>query len=80
MINIRKRSRLMRYGKRITFADLFAGMGGMRIGFEQAANQLGLTSECVFSSEIKEHAKTVYRNNFGNDYIYGDITQVDERR
>ena len=63
----------------ITFIDLFAGMGGMRIGFENAVRELGLLSECVFSSEIKTHAKTVYQSNFGNDPIHGDITQIDEK-
>ena len=63
----------------VTFIDLFAGMGGMRIGFEKAVNELGLLPECVFSSEIKAHAKTVYQRNFGGDYIHGDITKIDER-
>jgi len=63
----------------ITFIDLFAGMGGMRIGFEQAVAELGFLSECIFSSEIKTHAKAVYQCNFGEDYTHGDITQVNEK-
>ena len=54
-------------------------MGGMRVGFEDAINKLGMLSECVFSSEIKAHAKAVYQHNFGKDYIHGDITQLNEQ-
>lgn len=60
----------------IKFIDLFAGMGGFRLGFEQAAKQLNISAECVFSSEIKPHALSVYQANFGNDCMHGDITQI----
>lgn len=59
-----------------TFIDLFAGIGGMRLGFESAGGR------CVFSSEWDESCKRTYRLNFGEDEdIYGDITQLvrDER-
>ena len=39
--------------KKIKFIDLFAGMGGTRIGFETAAHKLGFNTECVLTSEIK---------------------------
>ncbi|MBN3535102.1 DNA cytosine methyltransferase [Mycoplasma procyoni] len=42
--------------KEIRFIDLFAGLGGIRIGFEKAFNELGFKTKCVFSSEIKKHA------------------------
>lgn len=58
------------------FIDLFAGIGGFRLGFEAAAKQLGIKTECVFSSEIKAHALTVYRANFNHESIHGDITQI----
>lgn len=58
--------------------DLFAGLGGIRLGFQQAMDELGLTTECVFSSEIKPYAITAYRNYFGkSEKIFGDITTVD---
>ena len=40
--------------KTIRFIDLFAGMGGTRIGFEQAFKAAGYKTECVLTSEIKE--------------------------
>lgn len=60
----------------LRFIDLFAGMGGFRLGFEQACKQQGIASQCVFTSEIKPHALQVYRDNFPNEPIHGDITQI----
>lgn len=61
----------------IKFIDLFSGMGGFRLGFEQAACSLGINSECVFSSEIKDYAIEVYNRNFKDSDIKGDITKID---
>ncbi|NEP58581.1 MAG: hypothetical protein F6K31_16445, partial [Symploca sp. SIO2G7] len=36
----------------IKFIDLFAGIGGIRLGFEQVMQALGISSKCVFTSEI----------------------------
>ena len=60
----------------VKFIDLFAGMGGTRIGFELALSKLSLQHQCVFTSEIKPHAITAYKTNFGNEKIYGDITEI----
>lgn len=57
--------------------DLFAGLGGIRLGFQQAMNELGLETECVFSSEIKPYAIQAYKGFYGEEEIYGDITLVD---
>nr|WP_230078798.1 DNA cytosine methyltransferase [Helicobacter pylori] len=38
----------------VRFVDLFAGLGGLRLGFEQALFSIGLKSQCVLSSEIKK--------------------------
>lgn len=62
--------------EQIHFIDLFAGMGGIRLGFEQAAQELGRETRCVFTSEIKPHAIKVLRENFPGEPIAGDITQV----
>ena len=51
------------------FIDLFAGIGGLRLGFEKAGGQ------CVFSSEIDKRAKITYELNFGKK-PFGDITQI----
>lgn len=56
--------------------DLFAGLGGIRLGFQQAMEELGLETECVFSSEIKPYAIQAYKDFYGEEEIYGDITLV----
>lgn len=48
----------------IKFIDLFAGLGGIRLGFEQALKEHGLKGQCVFTSEIKKAAIRAYNNNF----------------
>ena len=60
----------------ITFIDLFAGIGGMRKGFEDACMRKGISSKCVFTSEIKPHAIEVLAQNNPGERIYGDITQI----
>lgn len=57
--------------------DLFAGLGGIRLGFQQAMDELGLETECVFSSEIKPYAIQAYKGFYGEEEIYGDITNAD---
>ena len=52
-----------------TFIDLFAGIGGSRIGFEAAG------SRAVFSSEWDKFAQQTYTSNFG-DFPDGDITCI----
>ena len=59
-----------------TFIDLFAGIGGIRKGFEQACKELGIDCRCVFTSEIKPHAVSVLQQNNPGEKISGDITQV----
>ncbi|GHU55214.1 hypothetical protein FACS1894132_10970 [Clostridia bacterium] len=56
--------------------DLFAGIGGIRLGFEQASNNI----DCVFSSEIDKFAVETYKANFSDDNIYGDITKIDAKK
>ena len=51
------------------FIDLFAGIGGLRLGFEKAGG------ECVFSSEIDKYAKITYELNF-REKPAGDIRQI----
>lgn len=61
----------------IRFIDLFAGIGGIRKGFEMACEEKGLSSKCVFTSEIKPYAIDVLRQNHPNEIISGDITKVE---
>ena len=52
-----------------SFIDLFAGIGGIRLGFESVGGH------CVFSSEFDEDACTTYQANFG-EHPAGDITKI----
>ena len=62
--------------KKIKFIDLFAGIGGIRKGFEIACQKAGYGAECVFTSEIKEYAVSVLKQNYPDEEINGDITQI----
>jgi DNA (cytosine-5)-methyltransferase 1 len=64
----------------IKFIDLFAGIGGMRLGLEKACKSLGIHSECVLTSEIKSTAIKVYQQNFNEDKIWGDITEISSQQ
>lgn len=58
--------------ERLKFIDLFAGIGGIRIPFDE------LGYECVFSSEWDKKACETYQANFG-EMPKGDITKIDEK-
>ncbi len=68
------------YGSReqIRFIDLFCGIGGFRLAFEEACEQVDINAKCVFSSDIDKFAQDSYEANFG-ERPYGDITQIDEK-
>jgi DNA (cytosine-5)-methyltransferase 1 len=66
-----RRARLTLQPPPFTFIDLFAGIGGMRLGFEAAGGK------CVFTSEWNKYAQQTYKANFGEEEIAGDITKVD---
>ena len=51
------------------FIDLFAGIGGLRLAFEDAGGT------CVFSSEWDKNSQKTYESNFG-EVPAGDITQI----
>ena len=57
--------------------DLFAGIGGIRLGFD---NAFGKNIETVFVSEWDEFAQKTYKSNFKDDFdIAGDITVINEK-
>ena len=60
--------------KKYNFIDLFAGIGGIRTGFEKVFKD---NSNFVFSSEIDKYAQISYEVNFG-EKPFGDITQINE--
>lgn len=62
--------------KTIKFVDLFAGLGGIRLGFEQAFHEKGFDTKCVLTSEIKPYAVEALRNNFEQDNLQGDIHAI----
>jgi DNA (cytosine-5)-methyltransferase 1 len=57
---------------RFTFIDLFAGIGGLRRGFDS------IGGHCVFTSEWNKYAQQTYATNFRDNHpLNGDITKVD---
>ena len=55
-----------------TFIDLFAGIGGIRMGFEK------MGGECIYTNEWNKYAVQTYTRNFQCTHaVDGDITQVD---
>ena len=60
-------------GKIIKFIDLFAGIGGIRIPFDE------LGAKCVFSSEFDKFCQVTYEANFG-EKPEGDITLIEEKQ
>jgi DNA (cytosine-5)-methyltransferase 1 len=57
------------YSPQFTFIDLFAGIGGIRLGLQQNGGV------CVFSSEWDKSAQKTYFDNYG-DFPFGDITKL----
>ena len=61
---------------KIKFIDLFAGLGGIRLGFENVMNSLGHETECVMTSEIKPYAVKTLKHNFEHGFLAGDIFDI----
>lgn len=57
-------------GPAFNFVDLFAGIGGMRLGFEAAGGT------CVFTCEWDKYCQQTYRANFEAEEIAGDIREL----
>ncbi len=67
-------------GPVLRFIDLFAGIGGIRCGLEQASRERGLEPVCVLTSEIKPYAVRVLRENHPAETVMGDITKIETRQ
>lgn len=67
----------MKSKKTIKYIDLFAGLGGIRLGFKQAFESAGFETECVLTAEIKTAAIKALTTNFGLHTIRGDVTTID---
>lgn len=57
---------------KFTFIDLFAGIGGIRLAYQN------LGGKCVFTSEWDTYSKKTYEANFG-EVPFGDITKIPEK-
>lgn len=66
------------YTEKLKFIDLFCGIGGFRVAFEEACEESEIQAECVFSSDIDKYAQKSYEANFGERPV-GDITKIDEK-
>jgi DNA (cytosine-5)-methyltransferase 1 len=58
----------------VRIADLFAGIGGIRLGMHKA---LGEDADTVYVSEWNKYSVQTYQANWGDESVDGDITQVD---
>lgn len=67
-----KSNKIQSRANELKFIDLFAGIGGIRKGFEDKF------TKCVFSSEWDKYAAKTYETNYG-EKPYGDITKIDEK-
>lgn len=65
--------------KDLKFIDLFCGIGGFRVAFEDACKELQVGVECVFSSDIDKYAQISYEANFG-EKPFGDITKINAEK
>ena len=57
---------------KFTFIDLFAGIGGIRLGFQAVGGK------CIYSSEFDQPAQKTYEANFG-EVPFGDITKQETK-
>ena len=55
------------------FFDLFAGIGGFRLGMERNGH------ECIGSCEIDQYARQIYSRNFGHEPEYKDATKLNPK-
>jgi len=62
--------------KEIRFIDLFGGIGGFRLGLQQASSRF----KCVWYCDIKEYAVQVYNKQFKEQWKPTDVTTVDIRQ
>ena len=58
---------------KMKFFDLFAGIGGFRVGLEAHGH------ECVGSCEIDKYARKIYGKNFGHEPEYKDVREIEAK-
>lgn len=62
---------------KLKFVDLFAGVGGIRLGLEEVLRRNSVEFECVFSCEIHPKAQETYELNYG-EKPFSDIRTVEK--
>jgi len=62
--------------RHVRYFSMFSGIGGFELGIEQAARELGITTECVGYSELDKAAIRTYEEHFNHDN-YGDATLIE---
>ena len=62
--------------KKISSVDLFAGIGGMRLAFENACKNINIKPETIFYSEINNISREVYNKNFKKTKAWTDIKLI----
>jgi len=55
------------------FFDLFAGIGGFRVGLEAHGH------ECIGSCEIDKYARKIYAKNFGHEPRFKDVREIETK-
>lgn len=63
----------------IRFIDLFAGLSGTRIGFEEGVRKAGKNPVCVMTSDVKSAAHKAHAENFKGETVMGDITKIESK-
>lgn len=71
-ITDKKKKQIPVLKSQFTFIDLFAGIGGMRLAYENVGGR------CVYSNEWNKYSQQIYYANFG-EQPEGDITKVDAK-
>lgn len=74
---VEKTSKISSPTNTLRIVDLFAGLGGTRLGVEQALDALKIKHVCVMSCDNKKTAQSAYKLNF-KEPILGDIRQIKE--
>lgn len=68
---------MMNKKKNVKFIDLFAGLGGIRLGLEKAFNDQSINTDCVLTSEIKPFSIETLKRNFKHHNFRGDLFEID---
>src|SRR5258708_6057746 len=69
----RQEGRLAKEGPSFKLIDLFAGAGGLTVGFTKFS---GHTFQPVWANDFNQYAANTYNLNFGNHCVVGDIKKI----